>query len=163
MRDYGLRFALIIIVITGYFFILRPARAVINERIFHPAAETVVSQHPELNFKGDGNSVTNHILISQGNQLDEIYFTVPFGLHFLLSLTGLLAIQAKSRYFYILILIQFATGALSLLFFMMTNLIGLQMISLTDFLIRYMNPLCSLGLVPLAFTLKKQAADERRT
>lgn len=163
MREIGKRSALILLIVVAYFILIRPARGVINELVYQPVAEYVVNAQSGLSFLGDANSVTNHILINKDAGIDEIYFTVSFGLHFLLACVGLIAIKARYKYFGYLILIQVATGLLSIVFLTFTNLISIQFILLADFTIRYLNPLCSLGLVPLAFTLQKRIGNEQRT
>lgn len=162
MREIGIRSGLIVLVIVGYFMVLRPARGLINEALYQPVAEYVVNAQSGLSFIGDATSVSSHILIEEDIGINGIYFTVSFGLHFLLACVGLVAIKAQRKYYGYLILIQLATGVLSIVFLVFTNLISIQFISLTDFTIRYLNPLCSLGLVPLAFTLQKRAFNEQK-
>ena len=163
MREIGIRSGLILIIIVGYFVLLRPARGLINEAVYQPVAEYVVQAQPGFSFAGDAKTVSNHLLIEEAIGIEEIYFTVSFGLHFLLACIGLIMIKAERKYYGYLILIQLATGLLSIVFLAFTNLISLQFISLTDFTIRYLNPLCSLGLVPLAFTLQKRTVNEQRS
>lgn len=158
MRKYGIRTGLIVLVIVGYFGLLRPMRAYINKSVLTPAIEYVTNSNPDLELNGEGNSVSNRILIEGGGQF---YFKVPLGLNFLLAMIGLILISARAPFYGYLLLIQGIGVIIALLSFYLGGVLSLTLVILSDLMVRYLIPLCSLGIVPVAYIYKAEKINER--
>lgn len=161
MREIGIRTGLILLFVVGYFTLLRPVRSMVNKLLFTPVVEQTLETSNIFSLNKDVSSVSNRVIIGTPEDGKEIYVTVPFGLHFLLALTGLAAIGGAPRFYGYLIIIQVAAGIITLLSFYLAGVISIHFTILTDLTVRYLNPLCSLGIVPITFIYKYQAFDEQ--
>lgn len=158
MRKVGIRALIVLAVIVGYFTVLRPLRAVVNESILKPAIHHVADNNTHLELTDDASSVSNLLLIDSGGQF---YFKVPFGLNFLLAVIGLVLISAKPSFYGYLLLIQIIGVIFAFLSFYLGGVVSLKLVILSDLMVRYLIPLCSLGVVPVAYIFKAQKLHER--
>lgn len=158
MHKYGIRSLLALIIIIGYFTLLRPGRALVNKSVLTPALEKVTNSHPGLTLTEESSSVSNRILIEGGGQF---YFKVPFGLNFLLAMVGLSLLSARTIFYGYLAGIQIIGVIIAFVSFYLGGILSLKLVILSDLMVRYLIPLCSLGIVPVAYIFKTENINER--
>lgn len=162
MRDIAIRLAFVLLIIVGYFFLIRPIRAEINRIILKPVVEYGVTSNTNIYAAEESRSVSNAIFWGEGDTRNELFVTVPFGLTFLVGMMGLVLVGSEPKFFGYLVAIQLIGGVIAVLSFYLGAILHLKFLILSDLTIRYLIPLCSMGLVPLALILKRQIFHERQ-
>jgi hypothetical protein len=162
MRKYGIRIGVTLGLVIIYFFLLRPLRAELNKYIYQPIVEKSMSQNERIYTDKEASSVSNYIFWSDGDAPPHVLsIKFPFGLHFLLGIIGLVILGAKKSFYIYLVSIQVFGSLSALLCLYLGSLTIIQLLVISDLLLRYLIPLCSLGMVPLAFIYQKQITHER--
>lgn len=156
MRDLFIRLGLVMLVITLYFLALRPVRSQLHQHTFAPLVEhSVPAGHPSISYE-QGSSVTSNIFWDKPELVNTLVLTFPFGLHFLLAAVGLIFLRSGRRFWVALVIIQAGGAVVSLITFYLAAQLGTGLLVLTDLTGSYLVPLCSLGVVPLAFIYRKK-------
>lgn len=88
------------------------------------------------------------------------HYKVPFGSFFLIGMVGLIVLNARRHYYFILIGIHVLVLLICSIIFMMDIAQYYQLLIITDLLSRYLIPLCSIGIIPLAFLERKEGSGE---
>lgn len=150
---------LVILFILFYFFLLRPLRGEVNRVLLKPLVEQSIHSDHIISYDL-GSTVSNRIEWSDGNSVKELFLKIPFGLNFLIAVTGLIILGADTRFLWILCAIQLLGGFISVLTFYSGTISSASFLIITDLTMRYLTPLCSLGIVPLAFIHQRQKENE---
>lgn len=162
MRDTAIRLALGLLIVIGYFFLIRPIRAEINQLMLSPIVEYGVTANSNIYAADESRSVSNVLFWGEKDSLNHLSVPVPFGLTFLVGMMGLVLVGTDLKFFGYLVVIQLVGGIIGVLSFYLGAVVHLKFLIITDLTIRYLTPLCSMGLAPLAFILKRQEFHERQ-
>lgn len=160
MHSFWMRIGVIAGIIVLYFFGIRPFRAQVNHAIYLPVIAKTAQANSNIEISGESSTVGNTLYWESEEGRKSLFVKVPFGLHFLLAVIGLIFLQAKKRYYHILFLIHFSGGIFSLLIVYLSGYVEFGLLIGADLMMRYLVPLCSLGIVPLALIEKKRKIDE---
>jgi hypothetical protein len=162
MRNLGIRSGLALACIVIYFLLLRPFRAEFNQYVYQPVVQQSIEQSDQLFEGGESSSVSSYLIwgdtIESGK---DLHIKVPFGLHFLLAIIGLVLISAKRSFYLYLLGVQVGGSLMALFCLYLGSLTIVQLLIISDLLLRYLVPLCSLGMVPLAFIDQRKSIHER--
>ncbi|HBX67699.1 MAG: hypothetical protein CL670_05685 [Balneola sp.] len=161
MRSYGIRIGVIFGFVLIYFLVLRPLRVEINKFIYSPVVEVSIESSEQIFSGVESSSVSNSVRWETNNTEKYLYINVALGLQFFISIIGFVIIGADKSFYFYLFNVQLLGSLLALLCLYLGSVTVVQLLIVTDLLVRYLIPLCSLGLVLLALIHKKQALDER--
>ncbi|MEX0719389.1 MAG: hypothetical protein WD059_01895 [Balneolaceae bacterium] len=155
MPDTLSRILLTALILLVYFFLLRPIRGEINQTIFPLVEQSIQESDSQISYSQSG-TVSNRIEWGDISNPKELYLKIPFGLNFLIGIIGLILVKAENRYYWILAAIQLGGGIVAFASFYFGTVSSANFLIITDLIMRYLMPLCSLGIVPLAFIQKRQ-------
>ncbi len=156
MHNVASRMVFVVLIVIIYFILIRPLRAEINRLFLTPVVSHGISVNVNISSAEDSRSVSNAVLWGEDDEINELFVTVPFGLTFLVGIVGLLMIGSVPKFYGYLVMVQLLGGFLGILSFYLGAEVNLKFLIVSDFAIRYLTPLCSMGLVPLSFIYKKQ-------
>lgn len=147
------RYVIITAVAAVYFFGLRNLRTVVFSGFMHPDRISSIESHPGLEVqKVEKRAIVfKHISKSGNNSFREWKLIIPFGIYFLISVTGLIIIGAPYKYHLILAVCHAVAGAITGFSLVMAETGSTEWLMGGDMMARYFIPFCSLGLIALAF------------
>ncbi|MEX0720219.1 MAG: hypothetical protein WD059_06095 [Balneolaceae bacterium] len=85
------------------------------------------------------------------------HYKVPFGSFFFVSIVGLLAVGADRKYFYSIIIVHTTVLLITSAIFLLDVSTYYWLLIICDLLSRYLIPLCSIGMIPLAVIDKRRS------
>lgn len=146
MQKYTLfqRIILLLIIVAGYFFVLRPSRAFLNQKVFVP----VVQHNLDVSQYNLSNSVSSILIWGIEKKKSQLKF--PFGVYFLMGLVGLVLVSAAPKFFLYLVSVHVVGGMISYVALWGGVLFDESFFILPDLLSRYLVPILSFLLIPLS-------------
>lgn len=154
------KIALAITFVLVYFFGIREARGIIHD--FHlgtvlPEEYGVFSQ----DFLFTSPTSVSFSFYRETDIVHKIWiYKIPFGLFFLIAVISLILLQSDKKFFSYLVFVQIFLGFLSFIGLFLAKYVSITLLSIPDLLSRYLIPLCSLGLVALAYMEQKNKISE---
>lgn len=148
---------LFIVIVLIYFLGIRNLRAVVHDLHFGsvlPDTYGLVGESTNLTFYSQ--STVSYTFVYQPDETEYIWiYKIPFDSFFLFAMLGLVFLNAKKDDYLILTGIHFTSGLISLLFLVLGIHFQHYLLLVPDLLSRYLVPLCSLGMVGLAYLKNK--------
>ncbi len=138
------RSLLILILITGYLYLLRPARVLFNEALL----ARVSVESPYIVEK---RATGVYIAMSDWPDHKKLLIKSPFGMYFLLGMSGLVLIGGSRKNFIRLAAIHSVIWLLAYLFFLTGSAGFFGLFRLMDLCVNYLLPIFTLGYVPFVY------------
>ncbi|MEO1022675.1 MAG: hypothetical protein AAFW89_09025 [Bacteroidota bacterium] len=153
MRSLVLKLGLIALFFLFYLFILRPSRVVFSDHVLNPVFDHTKSVTVENDIQVFQNTSGVGLLVLRNG--DIMYFKMPFGVNALITVCAFILIGSGKTQWFTLISIQIVGWLLALGFLLLAMYLSSSFLTITDLLMRYLIPVCTLGLVPLSLLQKK--------
>lgn len=155
-----LKTLLFVLILVIYFMGIRPIRSyVVKKQLDGLMTEKELPEHVILESNTPYNATMIYIIYKHRDFQKDWNYKFPFGMFFLFALLGLVAIAGDKRFYMYLIFVHIAGVILSNIFLYVGLKYSPWLIAITDLLTRYLIPLCSMGMVPLAYLEKRKLSD----